>query len=124
MDVPTVNADGKSVFHELVRLVLSRPEIIKADVRFGKNVPIIVIYMNPCTGRIIRTHLRLSKNVPDASLDVQSDNDSEKRIILFPQDLTNEAEKQIKQTFSIMGICNEISADETIEMLIQSCYTV
>ena len=124
MDVPTVNADGKSVFHELVRLVLSRPEIIKADVRFGKNVPIIVIYMNPCTGRIIKTHLRLSKNVPDASLDVQSDNDSEKRIILFPQDLTNEAEKQIKQTFSIMGICNEISADETIEMLIQSCYTV
>jgi hypothetical protein len=97
---------------------------MKADVRFGKKLSVIFIYVTPCTGRIIRTHLRISRHAPDASSDVLSDNDSENRIILFPQDLTNEAEKQIKQTFTIMGIYNDIGAEETIEMLIRSCYTV
>ncbi len=42
MDEPVVNADGKGVSHEFVKLVLSRPKIIKADVFFGKkNVPVI-----------------------------------------------------------------------------------
>jgi hypothetical protein len=55
------------------------PKIIKADVRFGKNVPAIVIYVTPWIGRVIWIHLRMPKYIPVASLDVLSEIDSEKK---------------------------------------------
>ena len=120
IEVPIVNADGKPSSKETAKLALSKPQILKLDVHYGKSIPALFIYLTPMASRTVREILKMTKDVPGIWFDPLSNDETHKRLTLLPDHLTDEAKYGIKQAFSVMGVYSEIGSAETNRILVLS----
>ena len=124
-DVPLLTAGGKPSVKETAKLVLSKTQIMKVDIPFGKNFLGMFIHLTRAATRDVRDCLRMSKDVPGVWFDSLSEKDSDKRIIiLLPDDLSYGEKSRTKSAFKKMGVINKITVAKFTDILVRSCYSI
>jgi hypothetical protein len=112
MEVPTLSSS-----EETVKLVLSNRDIVGVEACLGNSQPVIFLYLSPCSTRDVRWHLRMQKGLSGVWFKALSNNETHKRLILFPDRMTNQNKSEIHQVFSVMGVYKEISPGEALKVL-------
>ena len=121
LEVPTLTASGVASTTP-VKLVITSREILRMDVHFGKSMPVFFLYVSPSAARSVREKLQMNKN-GGPYLDVQSGDESQRRITLLPVELNDAAKSAIKQAFSPGAVFREISQDDANKFLVISSPT-
>jgi hypothetical protein len=124
IEVPVLKTNGTPSSTEMVKLVLSKKNIIKVDIPYCKTLPAMFIHLTPVAAREVRSLLRMPIYCPGIRFDPLSNKESEKKIILFPDQLTEEVVNGIQKAIRKMGVYKRFTSTETIDMLIRSCYSV
>ena len=125
MEIPVMNADGTPSAEETVTLTFFKSQILEAEANFTrKDLPAIFIYPTSVAAKEVRSRLQMTHRCPDIRIDSNSSNKLKRKIILFPDQMTDEVANGIKNAFRKMGVYNEVTGTETIDMLISSCYSV
>ena len=124
IEVPVLKINGTPSSTEMVKLILSKKNILKVGIPLCKTIPAMFIYLTAVAAREVRSLLRMPIYCPGIRFDPLSNNESEKKIILFPDQLTDEVANGIQKAIRKMGVYKRFTATETIDMLIRSCCSV
>ena len=119
IEIPEIGTNGLPS-SRLVKIVIVSNQILKLEMHPGKAMPVIFLYVTPSASKKIRDKLNMVRDSKKPYLDIQSEDECEKRITLLPNELADDAKNAIKQAFQPGGIFAEISQHEANRVLVLS----
>ena len=102
---------------EVVVISIPMKDILKVLAHFGKSMPLLFLYVTPSVCQKARKLLKMT-NSQSFYFDVQSQDDTQKRITILPEKLTEENKMILKQHFS--GKVQELESKDANEILVRS----
>ena len=102
---------------EVVVISIPMKDILKVLAHFGKSMPLLFLYVTPSACQKARKLLKMT-NSQSFYFDVQSQDDTQKRITILPEKLTEENKMILKQHFS--GKVQELESKDANEILVRS----
>ncbi|KAK9498499.1 hypothetical protein O3M35_003121 [Rhynocoris fuscipes] len=105
---------------EPVTIKILKNEIVKVLAHFGKSMPVLFYYTTSRAGMKVRTTLKMmTGNGNSAYFDPTSKVEMHKRIILFPDKLTDETRLFIKDIYDSQCLLEDLSSQEADEILLR-----
>ena len=101
---------------------LSKKNILKVDIPIWQTIPAMFIHLTPVAAREVWSHLRMPIYCPGIRFDPLSNKELVVKIVLFPDQLTDEVADGINKDIRKMGVFKEVIATETID--VRSCCSV
>jgi len=117
IEVPAVITKEISPSEETVKLVLSNRDIVSLEACLSNSQPVIFLYLSPLSTRDVRRLLRMRKGVSGVWFKARSNNETHKRLILFPDGMTDQTKSEIQQVFSVMSFYKKISSEEALRIV-------
>lgn len=107
---------------EFVRIRIDRNDIVKVLISFQKQLLVLFYYLRPHTGALIRNMLGMADG-QDVFFDPLSENESQRRITLLPENIADEAKLFLQQIYmnSSNSILDELTCKEANDILIKTC---
>ena len=102
---------------EVVTLNIPMKEVYKVLAHFGKQMPLLFLYISPAACQKTRKMLKMT-NSQSFYLDVQSADETQKRITILPEKLNEENKAILKQHFS--SILQDLESKDANEILVRS----
>lgn len=102
---------------ETVTLNILRSDVIKVHAHFGKQMPLLFVYISPPACSRARKILKMS-STQSFFLDVHSADETQKRITILPEKLTEDNKAILKQHFKDLVL--ELESKEANEILVRS----
>ena len=103
--------------NEVVTLNIPMKEVYKVLAHFGKQMPLLFLYISPAACQKTRKMLKMT-NSQSFYLDVQSADETQKRITILPEKLNEENKAILKQHFS--SILQDLESKDANEILVRS----
>jgi len=102
---------------ELVTINIVMKDILKVLVHFGKQMPLLFLYISPSACQKTRKLLKMT-NSQSFYLDVQSTDETQKRITILPDKLLEENKVTLNQHFA--NIIQTLESKDANEILVRS----
>ena len=102
---------------EAVIISIPMKDILKVLAHFGKSMPLLFLYICPSACQKTRKLLKMT-NSQSFYIDVQSTDETQKRITILPEKLTEENKMILKQHFT--GKVQELESKDANEILVRS----
>ncbi|XP_073983453.1 sentrin-specific protease 6-like isoform X2 [Rhodnius prolixus] len=104
---------------ESVTIKILRNEIVKVLVHFGKSMPVLFYYTTNRAGIKVRNTLKMPHKMDSIYFDPTSKVEMHKRIILFPDKLTEETRLFIKSVYDTQCLLEDLNSQEADEILLR-----
>ena len=102
---------------EVITLNIVMKDVLKVLIHFGKQMPLLFLYISPSACQKTRKLLKMT-NSQSFYLDVQSTDETQKRITILPDKMNDEHKVTLKQHFS--AIIQELESKDANEILVRS----
>lgn len=103
--------------NEVITISIAMADVLKVLVHFGKSMPLLFLYVSQEACVRIRRQLRMVNNQA-FFLEVQSQDETQKRITILPEKLTEENKVVLKQHFEHK--LQELESKDANEILVRS----
>jgi len=103
--------------NEVVTLNIMVQDVLKVLAHFGKSMPLLFLYVSPASCSKIRSCLKMT-NKQSFFLDVQTQDETQKRITILPEKLTEDQKAILKTHFGTN--VQELEAKDANEILVRS----
>ena len=110
--VPAINTDL-----EIITINIEMKDVLKVLVHFGKSMPLLFLYVSPTACQKTRKLLKMT-NSQGYYLDVQSQDETQKRITVLPEKLTEDNKAILKKHFG--SNMQELESKDANEILVRS----
>ena len=114
-----MDGEGRPSTSKTTRLTIPTKNVLDVQVHFSRSLSVIFIRAIPSISRQVSKELGLSKNGSAPYWDTVSDEESEKRLTLLPNQLVEAEKNAIKQAFVHSAIYKEISSAEANDILLK-----
>jgi len=102
---------------EVVTINIPMSDVLKVLAHFGKSMPLLFLYISPSACVRARRTLKMT-NSQSFFLDVQSNDETQKRITILPERLTEDNKAILKQHFG--SNVQELESKDANEILVRS----
>jgi len=102
---------------EVVTINIPMSDVLKVLAHFGKSMPLLFLYISPSACVRARRTLKMT-NSQSFFLDVQSNDETQKRITILPEKLTEDNKAILKQHFG--SNVQELESKDANEILVRS----
>jgi len=102
---------------EVVTINIPMSDVLKVLAHFGKSMPLLFLYISPSACVRARRTLKMT-NSQSFYLDVQSNDETQKRITILPEKLTEDNKAILKQHFG--SNVQELESKDANEILVRS----
>jgi len=102
---------------EVVTINIPMADVLKVLAHFGKSMPLLFLYISPSACGRARKSLKMTSS-QSFYLDVQSSDETQKRITILPEKLTEENKTILKQHFG--NNVQELESKDANEILVRS----
>jgi len=103
--------------NEVVSINIPMSDVLKVLAHFGKSMPLLFLYISPAACNRARKTLKMT-NSQSFFLDVQSNDETQKRITILPEKLTEDNKAILKQHFG--SNVQELESKDANEILVRS----
>ena len=103
--------------NEVVTINIPMSDVLKVLAHFGKSMPLLFLYISPAACLRARKILKMT-NSQSFYLDVQSNDETQKRITILPEKLTEDNKAILKQHFG--SNMQELGSKDANEILVRS----
>jgi len=103
--------------NDVVTLNIMMQDVLKVLAHFGKSMPLLFLYVSPSACIKIRSCLKMT-NKQSFFLDVQTSDETQKRITILPDKLTEDQKSILKTHFG--ANVQELEAKDANEILVRS----
>jgi len=103
--------------NEVVTINIPMSDVLKVLAHFGKSMPLLFLYISPAACLRARKILKMT-NSQSFYLDVQSNDETQKRITILPEKLTEDNKAILKQHFG--SNVQELESKDANEILVRS----
>jgi sentrin-specific protease 7 len=103
--------------HEVITISIAMPDVLKVLAHFGKSMPLLFLYVSQEACARIRRQLKMQNNQA-FFLEVQSPDETQKRITILPEKMTEENKAVLKSVFE--SKLQELESKDANEILVRS----
>merc|ERR1719334_1173731 len=103
--------------NEVITITIAMTDVLKVLAHFGKSMPLLFLYVSQEACAKIRRQLKMANNQA-FFLEVQSQDETQKRITILPEKLTEENKAVLKQHFD--SKLQELESKDANEILVRS----
>ena len=102
---------------EVVSINIKRTDVMKVMVHFGRSMPIIFLYLSPSSCDRARKVLGMTDKSMGLWLELQSSDETQRRVTILPDKLTDEAKTLLKSMYG--GDLSELDSKIANEILVR-----
>jgi len=102
---------------EIVTITIPMNDVLKVLAHFGKSMPLLFLYISPGACKRARASLAMN-SVQSFYIDITSQDETQKRITILPEKLTDDNKMILKRFFA--SSLQEVESKEANEILVRS----